>query len=98
MSVTWVFGPNLETKTYPMGSFLVNDRFRLGLACDTGIVEPSILSVHPAKYLHVSMLIPTCVFNAKVYTAPESMDSIVASSSLCSCIRSASLKMRKILF
>lgn len=37
------------------------------------------------------MDMPTCVFRAKVYTAPESMDSMVASSSWCSSIRSASL-------
>ena len=37
---------------------------------------------HPAKYLHVAMDMPTWVLRARVYTAPESIDSIVASSSL----------------
>ena len=39
-------------------------------------------SYHPAKYLHVAMDMPTWVLRASVYTAPESIDSIVASSSL----------------
>lgn len=50
-----------------------------------------ILSHQPAKYRKVWMDMPTCVLRASVYTAPESMDSMVASSSWCSSIRSASL-------
>lgn len=51
---------------YPIGSRLVMVKFLLGLACETGIVDPWILSHHPAKYLQVSMLMPTCVLRAKV--------------------------------
>lgn len=51
-----------------------------------------ILSHQPAKYLKVWIDMPTCVLRASVYTAPESMDSMVASSSWCSSIRSASLQ------
>lgn len=51
-----------------------------------------ILSHQPAKYLKVWMDMPTCVLRASVYTAPESMVSMVASSSWCSSIRSASLE------
>lgn len=41
------------------------------------------------------MDMPTWVFRARVYTAPESMASMVASSSWCSSIRSASLQVGK---
>jgi len=59
-----------ETKqliyTHPIGSFFVYVRFLFGLAWLIGMVEPWILSHQPAKYLHVSIDIPTCVFSAKV--------------------------------
>ena len=84
--------------THPIGSFFVKDKFLFGLACEMGIVEPLILSHQPAKYLHASMDIPTCVLRASVYTAPESIDSIVASSSRCCSIKSASLQSSKYKF
>ena len=51
-----------------------------------------ILSHHPAKYRKVSIENPMWVLRARVYTAPESTLSSVASSSLCCSTRSASLK------
>merc|ERR1719350_1678022 len=75
----------------PRGIRRVMVKFLLGLALLIGIVLPSILSHQPAKYLQVAILIPTWVLRARVYTAPESMLSRVASSSWCSSIRSASL-------
>ena len=49
------------------------------------------MSHQPAKYRNVSVEKPTWVLSARVYTAPESTLSSVASSSLCWSIRSASL-------
>ena len=62
-----------------------------------GIMEDNrcltcILSHHPAKYRKVSIENPMWVLRARVYTAPESTLSSVASSSLCCSIRSASLR------